>query len=32
MVYDTARTVRILGDDEAPKVQRINDPAAPGLD
>jgi hypothetical protein len=29
LVYDTARTVRILGDDEAPKVQRINDPMHP---
>jgi hypothetical protein len=29
VVYDTARTIRILGDDEAPKVQRINDPTHP---
>jgi hypothetical protein len=26
IVYDTARTIRILGDDEAPVIQRINDP------
>lgn len=29
LVYDTARTIRILGDDEAPKIQRINDPGHP---
>jgi hypothetical protein len=28
-VYDTARTIRILGEDEATKVQRINDPNDP---
>lgn len=28
-VYDTARTVRVLGEDEAVKVQRINDPNNP---
>jgi hypothetical protein len=29
LVYDTARTVRVLGIDEAPKVVRLNDPANP---
>jgi hypothetical protein len=29
LVYDTARTIRILGDDEAPVVKRINDPNHP---
>jgi hypothetical protein len=28
-VYDTARTLRILGEDEAAKVQRVNDPNDP---
>jgi hypothetical protein len=30
VVYDTARTVRVLGDDDAARLVRINDPAAPG--
>ena len=29
VVYDTARTIRILGDDEAPVVKRVNDPMHP---
>lgn len=28
-IYDTARTIRILGNDEQPKVQRVNDPMDP---
>lgn len=28
-VYDTARTIRIVGEDDATKVQRINDPNVP---
>lgn len=28
-VYDTARTIRVVGEDEATKVQRINDPSHP---
>lgn len=31
-IYDTARTVRILGADEEPKVVRVNDPMMGGLD
>lgn len=29
VVYDTPRTIRILGEDSATKVQRVNDPANP---
>lgn len=29
VVYDTARTIRIIGEDEASKLQRINDPNDP---
>ena len=29
IVYDTARTVRVLGEDETQKVQRVNDPNDP---
>ena len=32
LVYDTARTIRVLGVDEEPKVVRINDPAQGGMD
>lgn len=30
VVYDTARTVRALGEDEVPKILRVNDPTAEG--
>lgn len=29
IVYDTARTIRVVGEDESTKVQRINDPENP---
>jgi len=29
LVYDTARTIRVLGADDAPKVIRVNDPSHP---
>jgi hypothetical protein len=29
VVFDTARTIRVVGDDEAVKVQRVNDPNDP---
>jgi hypothetical protein len=29
VVFDTARTIRVVGEDETTKVQRINDPANP---
>ena len=29
LVYDTARTVRVLGEDESVNLQRINDPTDP---
>lgn len=29
VVYDTARTIRVVGEDEGTKVQRINDPSNP---
>lgn len=32
LVYDTARTIRVLGVDEEPKVVRINDPENGGMD
>lgn len=30
VAYDTARTVRVLGEDEQQKIQRVNDPNDPG--
>lgn len=29
IAYDTARTIRVVGEDETTKVQRVNDPTAP---
>lgn len=31
-IYDTARTIRVLGVDEEPKVVRVNDPEMGGID